>query len=236
MSKALSAKPAFIKPYYIEVLKEEGLTAKDLAESLGVPLDHIHRKIKRGWIGDNNLIFKATSFDGLNKNNGLTFETYAFDIVSAKAFVARWKNERGDSYLQFLFRCERVVMEEIPKMQSRIKELERNEQIRIESEMAKKLRSETRRGIIPTYTSPLFAAFDEARGLLQKTLALPKSMLTESEIATNERIHCSHRLRGVSEELDRRERYERAILAWEKLSPEQRAAIPRPERSSFGLR
>jgi hypothetical protein len=236
MAKALAAKSVFIKPRFIDTLGEEGLTAKDIAESLGVPLDHVHRKIKRGWLDDKSLIFKATSFDALNENNGLQFKTYALDTMSAKAFVARWKNAIGDSYLSFLFGCERLVMEERPLLLNRIKELEESQRLILESESMKRERSERRKGFITTYlTAPLFSAFDDALGLMPKTISMPRSLLTTAEIATNERIHCSNRLRGVNEELAKRERYERAVIAWEKLTPEQRASIPCPNRANFGL-
>ena len=109
MAKALSVKSEFIKPRFLDAINTEGLTAKDIAESLGVPVENVHKKIRRNWLEkDNHSIFKAIPYVILNENNGLTVETYALDTVSAKAFVARWKNEKGDSYLQFLFGCERL--------------------------------------------------------------------------------------------------------------------------------
>jgi hypothetical protein len=154
MPKSLSVKSAFIKPKFIEQLGEEGLTAKDIADSLGVTLDVVHRKIKRGWSDDNTAIFKATPYGALNETNGLQFDTYAFDTVSAKAFIARWKNERGDSYLQFLFGCEKAVMEEMPKLLNRIKELEHKELMALPS--PKKQHHLKNTSLVPVYQMGMF--------------------------------------------------------------------------------
>lgn len=236
MTKALSSKVSFIKPTYFEALGEDGLTAKDIADSLGVGLRAVHQKIKRQWNDEKDQDFRVITNVIANDSNSLPVESYIFTTMAAKAFVARWRSDVGDSYLKFLLQCEKAVLNELPILLKRVRELERNEHLRLESEHAKRMRSENRKGFITTYlTAPLFSAFDEALGLMPKTLSLPRTSLTASEIATNERIHCSHRLRGVNDELGRRESYERAVIAWEKLTPEQRASIPCPNRAAFGL-
>jgi hypothetical protein len=236
MAKALSAKPAFIKPTYFESLGEEGLTAKDIADSLGVGLRSVHQKIKRQWDEEKDQDFRVITNVIANDSNGLPVESYVFTTMAAKAFVARWRSDVGDSYLKFLLQCEKAVLNEMPRLLNRIKELEESQRLILESESMKRERSERRKGFITAYlTAPLFSAFDEALGLMPKTISMPRSLLTTAEIATNERIHCSNRLRGVNEELAKRERYERAVIAWEKLTPEQRASIPCPNRANFGL-
>jgi Rha family phage regulatory protein len=139
-------------------------------------------------------------------------------------------------FLEAFNQLERVARDTVPQLMNRLEHLEREQQLRIESENAKRQRSEERKGFITTYIVPMFPAFDNILGLIPKTVSLPRSALTEAEIATNERIHCSNRHKGTGNELSKREQYELAIIAWERLSPEQRNDIPRPLRSSFGLR
>ena len=42
---------------------------------------------------------------------------------AAKAFVARWANDLGDSYLSFLFACEKIVQEKVPLLATEIEKL-----------------------------------------------------------------------------------------------------------------
>jgi Rha family phage regulatory protein len=122
------------------------------------------------------------------------------------------------------------------KMLSRLEYLERENQLRLESESAKRQRSERRKGQILGYiTNALHSVFDSEIGIIPKTILLPRSEVTESEAAMYERINCSHRLKGVTKEHTKREQWEMSITAWEKLTPDQRLAIPRPEKTSFGL-
>jgi hypothetical protein len=154
MAKALSAKSVFIKPRFIDTLGEEGLTAKDIADSLGVELKSVHKKIKRSWLtNDKSALFKAVPFDSVNDSNGLSFETYALDTVSAKAFVARWKNAVGDSYLGFLFGCERVAMQELPRLQA---ELETAKAALLRIEGPKKPHHLTNTTLVPVYQAGMF--------------------------------------------------------------------------------
>lgn len=143
-----------------------------------------------------------------------------------------WKVKFLDAFNQL----ERVAQDTVPQLMNRLEYLEREQQLRLESESAKRQRSEKSKGFITTYIVPMFPAFDNILGLIPKTVSLPRSALTEAEIATNERIHCSNRHKGTGTELSKREQYELAIITWERLSPEQRNDIPRPLRSSFGLR
>jgi hypothetical protein len=114
----------FSKPHFIVELGEEGLTSLEIAASLGVEHRDVLQKLRRGkWISHNCLIFKYAAYTTYNQNNKLV-DVYALNVPAAKAFVARWSNLAGDGYLAFLFECERVVTEEVPKLRQLVAKLQ----------------------------------------------------------------------------------------------------------------
>lgn len=114
MTKA-DGKVGFPQPATQEILGGEiGYTAHQIAEGLGVPVKKIHEKIKRGKYANHPRLL-AIPYTTLNNNNGLTFESYIFNIDAAKAFVARWVNHVGDGFLLHLINCEKQLIEEVKK-------------------------------------------------------------------------------------------------------------------------
>ena len=106
----------FVQPYPQKALRGElGLTAHDIAKSLDVRTKEVLRKLRRNeWAKSPNWLVE--SYDSKNNNNGLRYTHFALNTRAAKAFVARWNNETGAAYLDWLFDCETVVVEKIPKL------------------------------------------------------------------------------------------------------------------------
>lgn len=118
-------KTNFIKPYPQAALGgEEGLTAHDVAKALSVPVERVLKKLrKRHWAKSPNWL--AIPFGMANKTNGLTIPTYSLNTNAAKAFVAKWDNEIGAAYFDWLLACERVVLEKVPQI------LKQNEELKV---------------------------------------------------------------------------------------------------------
>lgn len=117
----------FIEPHYIKELDEEGLTAQEIAISLGVEVFQVNQKLRRE---KNNVQviqdWRVIAYTMLNENNGLQIECFALNTLAAKAFVARWSNRKGDAYLNYLFSCEKkseIADKLIPKMLNEISDL-----------------------------------------------------------------------------------------------------------------
>ena len=130
---AISTESAFVKPYYIEELGEEGLTAHDIAKGLGVRFKNVHEKCKR-WV-KRDTIFRMAVYTAQQEIQEVTGHRYKRNIQSylmptrtAKAFIARWENNLGDDYLDFLFNCEYIVTQKLPKI------LAQNETLKLENE------------------------------------------------------------------------------------------------------
>lgn len=116
---------SFVQPHFIKELGEFGLTAAEIAQSLGVSLNDVHQKLRR--ITKTKVVqhWLWAAFTVVHEINGLPYETYALNTEYAKVFVARWENEIGDAYLKFLFQCERLVLEEVPKLRAELTEATR---------------------------------------------------------------------------------------------------------------
>lgn len=103
----------FVKPYYIEELGCEGLSAKDIAISLDADPSKVRRKLAdRGFLDR----LKTQSFQALpiglpNETNGLQYTEYYLDVNAAKFFVAKYDSELGDAYLAYLIRLENAYNE-----------------------------------------------------------------------------------------------------------------------------
>lgn len=156
---------SFKKPYFIDILGEEGLTARDISESLNVPIFHIHQRIKRSFLAqtkdiqDWRIITTVMTIDSGTYTERES-ETFILNIRSAKAFVATYDSKFGRSYLNFLFDCEKVATEITPKLIAEIQllkeKLEATEQGAIKRD--KKLLRAARKGTIlaPVYRETLY--------------------------------------------------------------------------------
>jgi len=109
----------FVKPYFIAELGTEGLMSSDIAMALGVEHRSVLEKLRRkSWA--KSAKWRCIVLTIHNSFNNRSYEAFAFDKRAAKAFVARWGNETGDSYLDFLFDCEEFIEEGIPKLQAQL--------------------------------------------------------------------------------------------------------------------
>jgi hypothetical protein len=146
----------FIQPHFIEELGEEGLTAHEIAQSLGVEIADVLRKIKRNkWNSGIINNFNVMSYGYTNPINNRNVVSYYLNTNAAKVFVARWSNKIGDGYLMFLFRCEEVVKKVVPEILKALEEtkerLKAMEQEALRNK--RKIKSGAKSGMImsPTY-------------------------------------------------------------------------------------
>jgi hypothetical protein len=121
MRQLVAKKSGFIEPHFVPELGEEGLTAHEVAQSLGVEPEIVRRKLRRGWFETAKLL-KSFIMTKVKKSNinGLEFDEFFFNTRAAKAFVGQYQNEIGLSYLEFLFGCETVVLEQVPRLKAEI--------------------------------------------------------------------------------------------------------------------
>lgn len=117
----------FAQPAFIQELGEEGLTATQIAQSLCVDLKHVHEKLKRNnWKSKGMNEWRTVVFTTHQSYEDVTgrivtkkITTYLLNTNAAKAFVARYANEIGDAYLQFLFDCEAAAFLQAKKSMER---------------------------------------------------------------------------------------------------------------------
>lgn len=113
----------FIEPKFIPELGEDGLTAEEIAISLQVPLNAIHKKLSRGkWLSGEIKDWRITTYvfqQEIQEVAGHVYkkETKSFllNVRAAKAFVARYASKIGDAYLNFLFDCEAAIFAKAKK-------------------------------------------------------------------------------------------------------------------------
>lgn len=112
-SEDKSNRGEFVEPYFIEKLGCEGLSASDIAKSLGVNPGDVRRKLlKRDFLDRiKTQGFRAMTIVMVNDINDLEYEEILLDTRAAKFFVGKYDNEKGDSYLAFLLRLEQKVDE-----------------------------------------------------------------------------------------------------------------------------
>jgi hypothetical protein len=119
---SIVAGEAYIKPYPQPALDGElGLTAKDIAKSLGVKAENVRKKIRKANYAKIPE-FLVIPVGMINENNRL-YDEYIFSVMGAKAFVARWPNHMGDAYFKYLLDCERIAEQQVPRMQALIEAL-----------------------------------------------------------------------------------------------------------------
>ena len=126
MSIAVSlATQEFIAPHFIPELGEEGLTAHEIARALGVPVEHVHQRLKRSFLADIEEVQEwryitnvMTVSSGTYAEREIT--SYALNTRAAKAFVATYRSKSGRGYLNFLFNCEDVVLNKLPEIERQL--------------------------------------------------------------------------------------------------------------------
>jgi hypothetical protein len=129
MSTNVSLSCQFVEPHFIDSLGEEGLTAHEIAASLGVDAATVHRKLRRNPDALDVQQWRVMTYVISNDSNGLETETFALNTRAAKAFVAKYDNPRGRAYLDFLFDCEAAVLQLKPRIEALQEELSRKEQL-----------------------------------------------------------------------------------------------------------
>lgn len=115
MSELIAMK--FIEPHFVKQVGKIGLTSKDLAYALEIPIKRIHQKIKRdNWTQKEK--WKPVTIVTEENESIFFLETRA-----AKAFIAKYATIIGDDYLDFLFDCEDIAINKVPKLLSIIEQL-----------------------------------------------------------------------------------------------------------------
>lgn len=113
----------FIEPKPQKELNGEiGLTANDISIALQIPMKRVNKKLSinhKFFEMCKLLNFKMVPCVTINDNNRLD-KSWVFDLNAAKAFVAKYDNETGWRYLQFLLQCENILLKDIPKLKSEL--------------------------------------------------------------------------------------------------------------------
>jgi hypothetical protein len=135
------SKSQFVKPHYIDALGCEGLTAAEIAQSLGVKTTHIRQKLKKGGrdkllkllerdVSQERAEISALSevttalLTDSHEISNLPFEEFYLTTLAAKLFVALYQNEIGRAYLAFLI-CLDVAVEKYLEVEKQRTLLER---------------------------------------------------------------------------------------------------------------
>lgn len=103
----LTAPSPFCPPHYIEELGCDGLTAEEIAVSLNTRVNEVRRKLK----DEKNETLKSLKVEitTLKNINGVEYEEFYLSTAAAKFFVARYENDIGDGYLEYLIRLDMAV-------------------------------------------------------------------------------------------------------------------------------
>lgn len=97
----------YVQPRYYQELGCEGLSAKDIANSLGVDTTHVREKLSvRGFCERIEKQDMNTAIAMKKNINGLEYTEYYLSVDAAKFFVAKYDNKVGDGYLAFLIKLE----------------------------------------------------------------------------------------------------------------------------------
>lgn len=124
----LQVQSKFIEPHFISEVGMIGLTCHDISIALGVPIKNLNTKIRRDeWTKNKDwkpILYTVNNNVKLATYGAMKSDTrYFFSIQGAKAFVAKYNNNVGDSYLKFLFDCEEAALNKIPQLQNIISQL-----------------------------------------------------------------------------------------------------------------
>jgi hypothetical protein len=189
MDQQISTVTTFKTPYFIEALGEDGLTAKDIAESLDVNVKHVRQKLKRGWLEKSKCVesFKS-SLEDKNNINGLDTEEIFLNTAASKAFVAQYQSEKGFKYLAFLLNCEVAVPELVAQIKSLQEKLELHEAQSIQDN--KKLLKEFKKGMIlaPVYEKAALHDVLELRWELRHKDTMNEIDLLKAKIRHSQKV------------------------------------------------
>jgi hypothetical protein len=107
LEKLKLAPSTFCAPHYIEQLGCDGLTAEEIATSLGTRVSDVRRKLR----DFPNETLKSLKYEisYLKNINGVEYADFMLSTAAAKFFVARYDNEIGDGYLEYLIRLDMAV-------------------------------------------------------------------------------------------------------------------------------
>lgn len=104
MNELLTLKSNFVAPRYIEELGCDGLTAEEIALSLGTLVGDVRRKL-REQPNETLKSLKLVISKKVNVN-GLEYDEFFLSTAAARFFVARYESEMGDGYLAYLLSLE----------------------------------------------------------------------------------------------------------------------------------
>lgn len=157
-----------IKPYYIEELGCEGLSVSNIASSLKTDRKHILQRMRRPAFkalidcNEYRMITRKNVFpsiEGKLVKQGRPEQVCFLETRAAKALVATYASKEGFRYLDFLFNCEQVVLEQLPQLRAKLQILESRNQY-LESVMNHKQQtlSGPRKGSlsVPVYNEDMF--------------------------------------------------------------------------------
>lgn len=196
------APTSFIKPYYIDALGEDGVTARDIATSLKTRSNDVRKKIEKHFLEQCKLsqYWRAAEFTASNDSSGLRIKEYALNIRAAKVFIATYRNKIGASYLDFLFDCERVATELTPKLIAKVKDLELRLQASEDAQIKRdrKLIKAVKQGMIlaPTYHENLFGLLEQKWEMRQK------ETLNEVNLLSAKLRHAQKTVKGLVNKID----------------------------------
>ena len=78
----------FVEPHFIESLACDGLTDVEVAQSLGVDVKSVRRKMREGFIHRCNIMMvQVSTVKNIKENDGSEFDAYNFGVEAAKFFV-----------------------------------------------------------------------------------------------------------------------------------------------------
>lgn len=97
----------FCAPHYIEQLGCDGLTAEEIAASLDAKVNNVRMKLREGQ--NETLKSLKVTIVTLKNINGVEYEEFLLSTAAAKFFVARYDNDIGDGYLEYLIRLDMAV-------------------------------------------------------------------------------------------------------------------------------
>jgi hypothetical protein len=151
MTEALT-QSNFVRPYFIEELGEEGLTAADIAKSLGTEAKNIRKKLtSREFITRIEAQGFKVAIVTLKNINGVQYDESVLDTSAAKFFVGKYDSPQGDSYLAFLIRLERKVneLDEMTRSDPLLQQIAATQRLRVR-QLQQEMRIEALEGRVDT--------------------------------------------------------------------------------------
>ena len=142
----------YIEPYSQPALNGElGLTATDIAKSLGVQIPHVREKIKRlQETLKSQAIFAQSTLRLCHPLTNKMYNEPVLNTTAAKYVVVTWKNKIGIAYFSWLMYCEHIAQTKVPELMSEIETLKmklaefEKPKIKIASENNKMVRVEVK--------------------------------------------------------------------------------------------